>query len=505
MIGPRPVLACLIALTVSCSNPQASQPAAPEAAPSAIDRAGLARYLALAAKAEAIEDRVERCRAYPDLPNNAWPPGSALAMCSLLIEPALSLTGIGDLLAAKGGEAVDRYFAAALEDAEPGHGAIFRAYEVFNGGEESRDIVERWLSLSPESAFAKLAVARTYLAAGWDSRGTAYIGKTSSDRITQMMRWFDRAQPLFEQALEANPALSPACVGLISISRNRGNDELLRSATAACDRADGSSWYVFSARQFAAEQKWGGTQAMRQSLVDDVMARMAVNPALASYLASVDAEQPSALASAGRWQEAAPGLERAAIVSPNASWLGSAGVAAHKLGQEDKAIVYLSQALRFAPDSVRYREMRAAARMQTGDHQGAMSDLQRIVASGKAKGYTYSQLGRLLHDAGQVPEAKAAFRHAMESPDQRLWAFRKWCEIIITREHDVDAALACSEGLVTEYSEDTEALFMRAWVLTENKQEGADDFAKRFYAQANPADGRQAQMLQQLRQLRDEQ
>lgn len=500
------LLALLLIAAAGCSDSQSSQSLQSSASeivsPAPGGQGQSTQHRLLAAEAEKIEDRVARCRAYPDLPGNAWPKGSSAAICALLIEPELPLDEILQLLSHQEGAArLDRHF-AKLRSEPPVDGALFRAYSVFDQSDDAKEAAGKWLDASPGSAFAKVAMANVYVDAGFDARGSEFIHKTPASRIATMDRWFERAMPLYEQALRTEPHLGPACTGLMAIARQRGDGALLARATATCDGAEGHSWYVFNARRIAAQAKWGGNEAMRRALSGDARSRMVANPALAMFLANADAELPYALASDGRWQEAAPGLEQASVVSPNALWLGYAGVAAHKLGQEHKAVVFLSQALRFAPDSIWFREMRATARTKTGDDEGAMSDLQRIMSTGKASGHAHSVMGKLLMKAGRVPEAKSAFQQAMQHPNQRLWAFRKWCEVIITSEHDVPASLACSEGLVNEYPEDTEALFMRAWVLTENRQPGADVMAERFLAQANVTNRRESQMILQLQRLR---
>jgi tetratricopeptide (TPR) repeat protein len=499
-------LTLLIASAAGCSNPQASQlpdVAAHNQFPTG--EAELARHLALASKAETIPDRVTRCLQYPDLPGNSWPAGSANARCSLLLQPELSLSQIDTLLSGKqGGHALDRRLAALTKvqgqtsDSDP----LLLEYSLFDGSEEARRIAEKWLALSPDSALAKTAVAGTYVTAGMDARGQGYIQETSPSQIAAMDRWLARAKPLLEEALQTDPRLSTACIGLSGIGRMQGNGALLHRALAICDRIDPGSWYVFSEREIAAKDKWGGNPGMRQQLVEDAKARMSKYPILGTFIASADAEMPEALADSGHWQEAEPGLTQAAMEAPNAIWLGEAGKAAHKAGEERKALIFLSQELRFAPDSIRFRQTRAEARRKSGDLAGAIADAQRIMDLGKAKGSTYSLMGQLMLDTGHNAEAKAAFQQAMQDPDQRPWAFHRWCEVIITREHDVNGALACTEGLLTQYPEDAEAMFMRAWVLTENKQAGADEMAQRFFAHANANDKREVAMLQQLHQLR---
>lgn len=503
MRGRILVLWLVVATAIGCSDPTTSQslPSSFGAGPSKDERQ-LEAYLALAARSQVKIDLFRECMELPDIPGNAWPSGSARALCTQLIEPELPLARIATTLSQQSGAAsLDKHF-SALQNDKAGTDGLFRAYWVFDESEDARRIAERWLALSRDSAFAKAAVAKSYMSAGFDARGSKFIQDTSALQIAGMRKHFAKAAEFYGQAFAENPRLSPACVGLMAIGRARADVALLTRATMACNQADGDSWFVLGERAVAAEEKWGGTAEMRQRVVDDARERVIRNPALAYFTANIEAEEPDALSVQGRWREAAPGLERAALVSPNARWLGYTGVAAHKAGQEEKAIRYLSQALRFWPKHTWFREMRAAAKVKSGDPQGARSDLESVAVTGDASGFAYSLLGPLLLDAGKLSEAKGAFQRAMRSPDQRLWAFHKWCEVVITRESDVDAAMECSEALVNEYPKDSYALFMRAWVLNENKRDGADESAQRFFAQANPADSHDADLVRQLRELR---
>ncbi len=164
-------------------------------------------------------------------------------------------------------------------------------------------------------------------------------------------------------------------------------------------------------------------------------------------------------------------------------------------------MAYLSQAIRLASTSYSFLSARAEVRRKSGDLQGAVSDAGRAIVIGSAPGKIHATLGQALSGLGKTEEARAAFETAMQSPHQRRWAFMRWCETFILGNLMSAQALSCSQGLVLEYPENAEALFMRSWVLYEVNDPAAAEFEARFRRVADTDDKRQREMASELMRL----
>lgn len=353
----RVLMPALFVMTGCVRGEEQAQPAAGIPAESQPDAAAWKAYLTAVDEAERIEDVVERCRAYPDLPGNAWPAGSARARCPLLGGASPTLAEVESMLANPDGPARLEHEYQALLDAhyaEPERGEpIYRAYEGF----------------------------------------------------------------------------------------------FVRRRHAACRRAMARN--ICKTRRCAT---WPLRCRKRR--------------------ASVPIRCSSATSASPRKQKATC-----------------------------KALGYLSQTLHLAPNNTQFLGARADVRRKLGDLEGAVVDTRRAIALNDSSGRNHTVLGQSLFKLGRVEEAREAYQRAMQFPTQRQWAFRRWCETYILGGVQRDEALACTQGLLSEYPDDAEAMFMRSWVLYELGDPAAAEAAARFHAAADMKDHRQRQMASELARI----
>lgn len=496
----------LALLIAGCARGEEAGSQPPGVSAGAADPQVWSAYLAAAADAERIEDRVERCLAYPDLPGNHWPAGSAEARCPLLGGPLLALEDIESMLASKGGpERLEDQFTAWLDahHRDPAQrDSVFRAFQAFSDDDDSRRVAKSWLAQSPDSAFARTALGALRVIEATNARGSEFAAKTPRDSFEAMHRLMPQGVELLQSALAIEPRLSPACVHLMVAARFIGDDGLRDSAAAHCLKVDPLSWHVRTEWQMQRDPRWGGSFEALDATAEELRPLAAQNPALGGMLSRGIGMRARAAHRGGTPLPALSGvLEEASRIAPDPWFIGDAGLAAKQAGDQHKALGYLSQALRLAPDNTQFLAGRADVRRKLGDYEGSVADAQRVTNLSQKWGHNYSVLGQSLAKLGRTEEARDAFHKAMQFPKQRQWAFMRWCETYILGGLYRDEALACTQGLLSEYPDDAEPLFMRSWVLYELKDPAAADLAERFRAAADMSDHRHRQMASELARI----
>lgn len=499
--------AALIALLATTLSACISKSAESEIARMQTEPLDWSVYLSAAQQAERIQDPIQRCLAYPDLPGNQWPVGSAKARCPLLVltpKPALSeLAAILD--ESNGAETLDHQYALYLDahyDDPSRREAIFLAYNGFDSSDDAKRVAERWQADAPNSPYAQTALGLTLLHAAGEARGSEVYARTAESRIQTMLRLLAQAKPLLQSAQAKAPRLSPACIGLMRIGKMEGDNALRDAATEHCLKVDPLSWNVRFEWQRSLDPLWGGSfEALDQS-VEQIRPLVKQNPALGSMLARGVGMRAYVPVTQGQPRPSqAAGFEAAARIAPDPLFIGNVGLIAQEQGDLPKAMVYLSQAIRLAPMNSQFLGARAQVRQKMNDYAGAASDAKRAIAIDGDSGKLYSTLGQALSKLGKIEEARAAFETAMQSPYQRQWAFMRWCETFILGTLVADRALACTQGLVKEYPENAEALFMRSWVLYEVKDPAAAELDAHFRSVIDAGDERHRQMALELTRL----
>ena len=243
------------------------------------------QFMDAARNAEAINDPLQRCLAYPDLPGNTWTPGMARKASEFFDTPSpISLGAIDLMLQARGGaKQVDALYRKELDASFHGeHDRVFRAFSPF--GSCCIDNAERtaraWLAASPDSPYARTALGLVLAERGWKARGTALARATPASNFVQMQAFFDGAIAQFDAALKAEPRMLPACSKMISIGAQTSG-ELQARGISRCLEADPASYYVVAQMASAAEPKWGGSPAQMRAVADYAQSQMRVNPMLA--------------------------------------------------------------------------------------------------------------------------------------------------------------------------------------------------------------------------------
>jgi tetratricopeptide (TPR) repeat protein len=417
-------------------------------------------------------DRValKACLAAPDLPDNQWPADAGKARCWLSLPQAPSLKEIAATLKEPDGALqLDRRYAKILAAhyKDPVHrDSLFRAYKEF-GTTEGQLLAAEWMTKSPGSQFAQLAKGKGALGEAWKARGNAYSDKTSDAQFAGMTEQLKLAVPSLLQALHYDPRLSPACVDLMEIGDMVSDAALLTGV----------------------DPRWGGSFDAMDRAVEQIRLREKGSPMLASLLAKGIGRR--AYMPVNDDDHLAPivkELDRAALAGPDVFYIDRAGLAAEQSGDLPKALVYYSQALRFAPDEADFLIHRAKLRVKMHDATLALEDAQHAAIQLDDCGCKDdASIALVFHTLLRIDDERAELQKVEKQPKNRKWAMTTMCQSYIEyygsdREH----TLPCTKQLAEEFPDDPEALYLRALSLYIVHDPGAAAFDARFREAADP-------------------
>ncbi len=458
------------------------------AAPANDPPAQYASYFAAVRNADAIVDPLQRCLAYPDLPDNTWATGIAKARCTMFLTPSRhTLDEIGKLVVQPNGPTtLDAEFKALLQAhyADPAQREqISIALAVF--GDQDRDKAERiarqWLAAVPQSPFALTALGHVLAKRGWSARGTKLAKDTPAESLRRMNTYFLDAAKEYTTAMEANPKLLPACQGLMAIGR-QSSDELQAYATGKCLEADPKSFYVIDEMMNAAEPRWGGSDAAMRSVSAYAQARVSENLLLGLF-AFHHAYYEIELMDDGDAQALAV-LEPASLKVPNAGFLRMVGSAYLRKQDHWKALVYLSQALRFSPDYAQESRFRALALRRVGETKWARADAERSVALDPDNGLALRQLGEILRQVDGPAAAAPYFKRAIADEKTREYAYNDYCGTLLDAKQLAEAG-KCLDSLLTAFPENPEGWRQRLYLIGYDAP-GSKEAMERFIALNDP-------------------
>ncbi|QQP96781.1 tetratricopeptide repeat protein [Lysobacter enzymogenes] len=438
--------------------------------------------------ADAIADDEARCKAYPDLPGNQWLPGAAQGRCSLLRAPAWSLDQIEQSLRGGGAAELDRRFAALLAqhyNDQAQREQIFRAFKAFDASARASAAAQRWLKDSPQSAFARVALASHYQTIGEDARGFSALSQVGEAQQQDMRTQFAKAVPLYEQALKLEPRLSVACVQEMAIGRHLSK-ELEASATQYCQAIDPDSYYVVYGRILASQPNWGGSMPALRAAVEDARQRVERNPILGALVGEADGFPVSPISGTPM---VAGELARVSQLAPSGTLMSYAARAYGQQGDHWQAFVYASQATRYWPHNADFRALRATALVRLERSDWALRDFRQAVEDAPQDADALSQLVNLLLQEGKTDEARAyVARMRTVAPENFGRAQYFLCAQLAQSRQVGGEAVRCVNELAAAVPQVLEVVQLRAYILYMAKDPGALAAVDALVAWPNPDD-----------------
>lgn len=245
-------------------------------------------YYLQAREAERIDDRLARCLAYPDLPDNDWPAGHAEAHCRFHMLQPLSLATFADQLDRGEGQALDELLDGLLAKhySVDGGEDIHVAIEAFDASEEAGRLSERWLQLAPRSPYAHIARANHYRAAAWKARGDRWAEETPREQLRRMSALVAQAVPLFRKAIALEPRLMPAYVGMLDVAMLDSQLATEREAYQGAMAQDPACLEFARQRMQSLTPRWGGGYEDMLSFGVQLSGHVARRPQLAIHIAA---------------------------------------------------------------------------------------------------------------------------------------------------------------------------------------------------------------------------
>jgi tetratricopeptide (TPR) repeat protein len=262
----------------------------------------------------------------------------------------------------------------------------------------------------------------------------------------------------------------------------QSSDEVQAYATQRCLQADPASYSVVAEMMNAAEPRWGGSEEAMRTVAAYANARVDQNPLLALFafehayyaISRMDDGDDQAIAV----------LAPAALQVPNAAYLRAVGGAYVRKRDYWKALVYLSQALRFMPDYAQESRYRAVTLLQLDQAEWARADAERAVALDPENGQNLRVLGDALRWSEGPVAALPYYKRALEDSATREDAFNDYCGALIDARRP-DEARQCVDDLLAGYPDNPEGWRQRLVVIGYDAP-GSKEAMERFLALNDP-------------------
>lgn len=442
-------------------------------------------FLAAAQKAETITDPLQRCLDYPDPPDSHWSHAAVSAYCRNQLVTELSFKDLKAQIEAGHADEVDRRMAALLHDqiVAGRHGVLDSTYELDfdRTSADIRPILDAWKRQSPQSAFAYAASGVAYLRAAWDARGSELAAKTPQSNFDAMARLSSLAATDLERAVTLDKRLVPAYVAMIQLGGLNNGPRYSMDAAKRALAIDPVDYLVFSRLTWLAQPKWGGSVQAMRNVITHAEPHAHENPLLILIAHQADAIA-AGLDDCGCNSSVNPKVYRRIfdqVIAKN--WLGGAGLGAGQMSRPALAVIYLSEALRFAPDATNYLVARSNALTQLGRYPWAIADANHAIHVDHAMKTAWTARGYAHLNAQANADAEADFRQALalvpEDPFS-LWGLGT----IYLREHRWDDGWNAANQLITNHPEDPDGWMLRASIQKDQPRSGLDDTIHYFLA-----------------------
>lgn len=392
-------------------------------------------YLIKARAAERIEDPLQRCLAYPDLPGNQWPQGHAEAHCRVHAIRVIDLEEI-DAYLQRGDVAgletrLDAYLARHFSRADHGEDIHF-VFDHFSVANEQVDrISAKWLEMLPDSAYANLARGQYYRNLAWKSRGGKWASETPGENMRRMGGYAEMAIPHLRKAVDQNPRLMPAYVALLDIGMLDSRRRLAREAVERAAKHDPTCMDMARQRMRAAQPRWGGDYNEMLSIASELSQYVAMRPHLAIHVAAPYGDRGDRLSAEKQYtREAVDVLDIAIRIGSNESHMRDAARVALNLPMEEggpdswKALSLLLQESRFNAVSV-WANSQIAWHLVRVEPEWSLRHSSRVYADDPENTFGNYVLAAAYNNTGQYEAAEKHYLVSAEGEGQRLASLRE--------------------------------------------------------------------------------
>ena len=371
-------------------------------------------FLAAAKQAELIKDPLQRCLTYPDPPGSHWTAVAVQAYCRYRVQPLMPFAEMQKLIQSGQAAELDQRLAATLvaQQTQPGaRGLLDRTFELaFDGSFDQRSTLDAWKRDSPKSAFAYAASGLSYERMAHVARGSALIANTPAANQESMSRLLQQADADLQQAVVFDPKMMPAYAAMILVGGHGRGDDYTDLAIKRALAADSANFSIYDAMLWKAQPKWGGSMQAMARVAADAQKAAGANPLLTVLLEKVPAYDRLDDCECHTEADLSTYTTLFDEVA-TAQQLLSAASAAESDQHLELAVVYFSEALRFAPEQTNERLHRIYALNNFDESRWAVDEATALMRASpkdadpvKARAYSYT----MLNDPAHAEEDKLA-------------------------------------------------------------------------------------------------
>lgn len=453
----------------------------------------LRTFIADAAKADAIADPLKRCMAYPDPPGSHWSPETVKAYCLYHLQSTLSFDQAQELIRTGHAAELDRRLGEALQaqlTRPESAGLLDRTYfDAFNKGSfDVRRTLDAWKRASPKSAFAFAASGFAYVAMAGDARGDAFIQDTPQSNIDAMERLLRLADADLRRAVALDPRVTPSYVAMIKAgSLALGDDYAIKAANLGLTAAP-ADYAIYGSLSLAAEPEWGGSLKAMRVIARMAQAHVKENPLLAILKSNEPLVAYDACDCEGKASWRAFPIVFADVGS--AEELFDAGNAANENGHYGLAVVYLSEGLRFLPDSSLSRQRRDLALSDLGEMAAAVDDATHWIQKSPDDPHAYNARGYAYKAQDNEPNAAADLQHAVTLDPGDMFPLGQLAQMYLNHAEWLKA-LGVADQMVRAHPELPDGWVVRAMAQRAANRPGLEDTARYFLAHFADTPGQQ--------------
>ena len=256
---------------------------------------------------------------------------------------------------------------------------------------------------------------------GWAARGGAWARDTTPEQFGRMNEFFAQAAPLYMRAMELEPGLIDAHIGLVSMSRSGlGVGGEARLVDQARRIAPGCGELAYDFMQ-ALQPKWGGSYEAMLAYARVLEPEVAASPLIANQLAAPYLALFEAAHRNGEFTaEGARTIDEILAISSNEAMLGVAADANFRRSDgsatdEAKAVAYLLQRQRFNQLSP-WQARQLGQYLMRQEPEWSLALLADAAARDPDSGYGHYYLGAANYNARRFEEAERHYLLAIGEP-----------------------------------------------------------------------------------------
>jgi tetratricopeptide (TPR) repeat protein len=286
-------------------------------------------------------------------------------------------------------------------------------YEFYRNDQRIGQKLGEWISHQPNSAIPYLArgIYRTKM--GWASRGTNWASNTSNSQFSGMATWFSLAKEDLNRAATIDPSLVEAYCYLIEIDMNEGGQKL----QPLFNQALKANPLSFIAREFYLHSqlpRWGGSYEDMKKTIDDTRPYYKDFPQLRVLEGRIAADLGELAASRKDYKSAIQYLDSALENGDFWFYNEKKGEVLWEIDDYKGAIDQFSRVIRDKPGYKEAWWRRAQAYKMLSQFPDALADINYTISIEPNDDLALSARGYILQQSGNLPSALKDFQRAAE-------------------------------------------------------------------------------------------